>query len=217
MTGPVTILIADDHPLFRKGLRLAIEAEPLFRIVEEARDGESALRAMTELRPAVAILDIDMPGKNGLEVAKEARKLSPDVAIIFLTMYKEEDMFSTAMDLGIKGYVLKENAGSDILDAIRVVAGGGSYISPHISGFLVRRDEQSRLTRKEHPLLGSLTPSELRILKLIAENRTSKQIAELLHVSPKTVENHRVNIVKKLELKGAHSLLKFALEHKSSF
>jgi DNA-binding NarL/FixJ family response regulator len=216
MTVPVTIMIADDHPLFRKGLRQAIEAEPSFRIVEEVKDGESALRKMIDLRPAIAILDIDMPGRNGFEVAKEAAKLSLPVSIIFLTMYKEEDMFGAAMDLGIKGYVLKENAGSDIMDAIRVVADGRYYISPLISDFLVRRGEQSRLVRKQHPLLESLTPSERRILKLISENSTSKQIAELLNVSPKTVENHRLNIVKKLNLQGAHSLLKFALEHKNS-
>jgi DNA-binding NarL/FixJ family response regulator len=215
MTGTITILIADDHPLFRKGLRQAIEAEPSFRIVDEAKDGESALRKMVDLRPAVAILDIDMPGKNGFEVAKEAAILSLPVSIIFLTMYKEEDMFSAAMDLGTKGYVLKENAGSDIIDAIRAVAGGKYYISPLISDFLVRRGEQSRLVRKQHPLLETLTPAERRILKLISENSTSKQIAELLHISPKTVENHRVNIVKKLNLQGAHSLLKFALENKS--
>jgi DNA-binding NarL/FixJ family response regulator len=216
MTGPVTIMIADDHPLFRKGLRQAIEAEASFRIVEEAKDGESALRKMIELRPAIAILDIDMPGRNGFEVAKEAAKLSLPVSIIFLTMYREEDMFSAAMDVGIQGYVLKENAASDIIDAIREVAAGRYYISPLISGFLVRRSEQSRLVRKQHPLLESLTPAERRILKLISENSTSKQIAELLNVSPKTVENHRLNIVKKLNLQGAHSLLKFALEHKAS-
>jgi DNA-binding NarL/FixJ family response regulator len=157
-----------------------------------------------------------MPGRNGFEVAKEAGKMSLPVSIIFLTMYKEEDMFSAAMDLGVRGYVLKENAGSDIMDAVRVVAGGSYYISPLISDFLVRRGEQSRLVRKQHPLLESLTPAERRILKLISENRTSKQIADLLNVSPKTVENHRMNIVKKLNLQGAHSLLRFALEHKSS-
>jgi DNA-binding NarL/FixJ family response regulator len=216
MTRDVTILIADDHPLFRKGLRQALEAEPSFRIVEEARDGQAALQKMIELQPAIAILDIDMPGRNGFEVAKEAGKLSLPVSIIFLTMYKEEDMFSAAMDLGVRGYVLKENAGSDIMDAVRVVAGGSYYISPLISDFLVRRGEQSRLVRKQHPLLESLTPAERRILKLISENRTSKQIADLLNVSPKTVENHRMNIVKKLNLQGAHSLLRFALEHKSS-
>jgi two-component system response regulator DegU len=216
MTGPVTILIADDHPLFRKGLRQAIEAEPSFSIVGEAKDGEEALRKMAELKPAIAILDIDMPGKNGFEVAKEAAKLSLPVSIIFLTMYREEDMFAAAMDLGIKGYVLKENAGSDIIDAIRAVAGGGHYISPLISGFLVRRDEHSRLVRKRYPLLESLTPAERTILKLISENKTSREIAELLNVSPKTVENHRLNIAKKLNLQGAHSLLKFAIENKAS-
>jgi DNA-binding NarL/FixJ family response regulator len=216
MTGPITIIIADDHPLFRKGLRQAIEAEPSFRILDEANDGETALRKIIELQPMIAILDIDMPGKNGFEVVKEVTKRSLPVSIIFLTMYKEEDMFSAAMDLGIKGYVLKENAGSDIIEAIQAVAEGRYYISPLISDFLVRRGEQSRLVRKQHPLLESLTPAERRILKFISQNSTSKQIAEILHISPKTVENHRLNIVKKLNLQGAHSLLKFALENKSS-
>ncbi len=215
MISETTIIIADDHPVLRKGLRAMIEAVPGMKVLGEAADGESALRLIRELRPSVAILDIEMPVRTGLDVARILQAEEDPVAIVFLTMYKEEDMFDEAMDLGVRGYVLKESAPIDIIDSIRCVAGGHHYISPQISGFLVSRQERSKSFRNEIPGLDALTATELRILKLIADNKTSKEIADDLNVSYKTVENHRTNIASKLNFHGAHALLKFALQNKS--
>src|SRR5262249_13006613 len=125
----VSLLIVDDHPVFRRGLRQIIEENPRFRIVGEASDGEVALRLATELQPAIAVVDIDMPRLNGLEMVRALHKKQRTVAVIFLTMYKEEDMFNAAMDLGVKAYVLKENTVDDILSALEKVSRGETFIS----------------------------------------------------------------------------------------
>jgi DNA-binding NarL/FixJ family response regulator len=130
-------------------------------------------------------------------------------------MHSEEDMFNEALDLGALGYVLKESAISDIVAAVKMVARGQHYLSPAISGFLVRRGQRAASLQREKPGLSSLTQSEIRILKLIAEDKTSKEIAETLFISHRTVENHRTNICQKLGLTGTHALLRFALKHKS--
>jgi DNA-binding NarL/FixJ family response regulator len=215
MKTKITIVLADDHPIFRKGLRQIIESDNTLKILAEAEDGESALQKIIDLLPDIAILDLDMPVKNGFDVAKSIREQSLSTEIIFLTMYKEEDMFNEAMDLGVMGYVLKENATGDILQSIKTVHSGKHYISPNISEYLISRSERTRTFTKRTPLLEQLTPSERRVLKLISENKTSAEIALVLHISQKTVENHRLNITSKLHLQGSHSLLKFALENKS--
>ena len=215
MTDEIQIIIADDHPIVRRGLVQVIEAEPNLKVLAEAGDGVEALRQICDLRPAVAILDIDMPGMGGFEVGREVRKNSLPVAVIFLTIHSEEDMFNEAMDIGALGYVLKESAVSDIVAAIRTVARGQHYITPSISGFLVNRGRRSASLEKKNPSLNDLTPAERRILKLIAEDRSSKEIAELLFISHRTVENHRTNICQKLGLSGSHALLRFALKHRS--
>lgn len=212
---PLTLLIADDHPLFRKGLRQVLEAEKQIGLLEEAGDGESALRIIETSQPSIAILDIDMPGKSGFDVARGIRAKHLNTSIIFLTMYKEEDMFDEAMDLGAKGYVLKENAVADIVASVRSVALGEYYISPQLSSLLMTRRGERQTIKKNSPGIDELTASERRILRLISEGKTTKEIAEELFISPKTVDNHRTNISTKLDLHGSHSLLKFALEHKS--
>jgi DNA-binding NarL/FixJ family response regulator len=168
-----------------------------------------------ELQPDIAVLDVDMPGMNGLEVARTVQKENLPTDIIVLTMYREEDMFNSAMDLGVRGYVLKDNAVTDIVACINAVAEGTYYLSPRISEYLVGRSERARALLKKRPELDTLTPTEKRVLSLIAEEKTSKEIAEEMHVALKTVENHRSNISGKLNLRGSHSLLKFAIGHKS--
>lgn len=216
MSEQISIIIADDHPLFRKGLRQVVDGDPSLRIVGEAGSGEVALKLIRELCPQVAILDVDMPVMNGLKVTEELRTLELPTEIIILTMYKEEDMFNSAMDLGVKGYVLKEHAAEDIVQGIRTVAGGDYYISPLISTFLVNRNDRVSAFEQKYPFLTHLTPTERKVLGLVAGKKTSKEIAEILHVSYRTVENHRGNISQKLGLRGSHSLLKFAIENKSS-
>jgi DNA-binding NarL/FixJ family response regulator len=216
MTQTITLVIADDHPLFRTGLREVIHSDPTLRILGEAEDGEAALLQIREHAPAVAILDIDMPVMGGLSVARELQRQQSDVDIVFLTMHKEADLFDEAMDLGARAYVLKDSAVNDILNAIHTVADGRYYISPAISDYLLRRSARVEKLLRHAPSLADLTPAEIRVLKLIAGSKTSKEIAEMLSISHKTVENHRTSIASKLHLRGSHSLLKFALENKQA-
>ena len=214
MIRPIALVIADDHPLFRKGLHEIIVSDPSLQIVGEAEDGESAFTLIQQLTPTIAVLDIDMPKMGGLTVARELQKQKSDVDVIFLTMYREEDLFNEAMEVGARGYVLKDSAVNDILNAIHTVADGKYYISPALSDHLMKRSARAERLLHHAPSLDALTPAELRILRLIAEGRTSKEIADQLSLSYKTIENHRTSIASKLHLRGSHSLLKFALENK---
>lgn len=215
MKKEISVLIADDHPIFRKGLRQIVEEGEGLKVVSEVADGELASQRLKELRPDVAVLDMDMPKMNGLDVARTAKSDKLPTCLIFLTMHREEDLFNEAMDLGVQGYVLKENAASDIVAAIETVVRGGHYISPSISGFLIQRSDRVKSLERAMPGLDSLTLTERKVLKLVGTNKTSKEIAEELAMSHKTVENHRTNIANKLNLHGSHALLKFAIENKS--
>lgn len=211
----IRLVIADDHPIFRKGLLQVIEIEPDLEIVGEAADGQTALDQIKNLQPDVAVLDIDMPKKNGFVLAQEIGEAKLPSKIIFLTMYKEENAFNRALDLGVKGYLLKDSAVTDIVAGIRAVANGQHFISPAISSYLLNRHGRVDRLEAEKPGLKDLTPMERRIIKLIAENKTSKEIAAELFISVRTVDNHRTNISTKLDLHGSHALLKFAFDHKS--
>ncbi len=215
MSSSFKILIADDHPLFRQGLRKTLEAEPAFQIVQEAGDGQTALRGIRTLKPDICILDIQMPDLDGLEVVRQMHAQHLRTEVILLTMYKEEDLLNAALDLGVKGYVLKESAVDDIVQGVRSVARGQRYLSPALSDFLVSRRAAAEALQTAKPGLQRLTPAECRILKLIAQDKTSKEIADELGLSPRTVENHRSNICAKLNVHGIHSLVKFAYENKS--
>ncbi len=215
MTTLIRLLIADDHPLLRAGLRQVIETDARLQIVAEAADGATALERLVASHPDVAVLDIEMPQLTGFALLREMRAQRLTTAVVFLTMYRDEEMFNEALDLGALGYVLKDSATTDIVGAIRAAAAGQPYISPAISGFLFNRATRANTLARQLPGMNGLTPTERRVLKLIAENKTSKEIASELFVSYRTVENHRSNICQKLNLKGSHSLLKFAFDHKS--
>jgi len=215
MTNEIQIVIADDHPIVRQGLRQTIEADTALKIVAEAGDGKTALAQIVQQRPAVAVLDIDMPEQDGFSVARAVRQQKLGVEIVFLTIHREEEMFQAALNLGAKGYVLKDSAVTDIVAAIKAVAAGRPYISPQLSAYLLKRSKNVAALTARKPGLEDLTPTELRILKLIAEDKTSKEIAGELFISYRTVETHRANISRKLELHGNLALVKFALEHKA--
>lgn len=208
------LIIADDHPIFRQGLVRIVGAAEDFDLVGEAGDGETALGLIMKLRPAMAVMDVSMPGLTGLEILRRVKEDGIEIDVVVLTMYREEEYFSEAMDLGAKGYLLKESAVGDLLQCLRVVAGGGYYVSPLVSSFLIRRKAMRDGLHERIPALDTLTAAERQILSLIALNLTSKEIASRLHISHRTVQNHRANICIKLGLEGHNKLFQFAYEHK---
>src|SRR5687768_11192912 len=213
MRQQTSILIVDDHPLLRRGLRDVITENSRFRIIGEAADGEDAMGLVAGLKPEIAIVDIDMPRLNGLEMLRSLRQATFPVKTIILTMYKEEDMFNAAMDLGARAYVVKDNATTDILAALEKVASGETFLSSAMWEAGRRRSDRVHELLLNKPQIETLTPSERRILKLIGEDYTSKEIANSLNLSVRTVDNHRQNICHKLNLHGTHSLLKFAFDN----
>ena len=215
MATRTTVLIVDDHPLFRKGLRQVIADDPRFELAGETGDGTVALKLIREKKPDVAVLDVNLPGLSGLEIAQQLQGRRILTRLIILTMHKEEEIFNQALNLGVGGFILKENAVDEIVKAIITVAGGGHYLSSSVSSYLVRRRNREELLAAKKPGLEDLTKAERRILKLIAGKKTSREIGTELFISTRTVEAHRANIITKLELQGTHSLLQFALENRS--
>lgn len=216
METRITVLIADDHPLFLSGVRRVIEGVPSLEVVAEAGDGEKALAGIEALKPDLAILDIRMPGLSGLRVAREIQRRQLSTDVILLTMYDDEEIFNEALDLGVMGYISKESAVDDVAAAIRSVVQGHRYISPSLMDLALQR-RVGKSSWSKSPLLSTLSPSELRILGLIAESMTSREIADALCISPRTVENHRAHISAKLGIHGCYSLLKFAMENRAEF
>jgi DNA-binding NarL/FixJ family response regulator len=213
MTKDITIIIADDHPVFRSGLRQIIETDAKLKVVAEAGNGADALEMIRQLTPMVAVLDVNMPQKDGFEVAQQVRAEKIPTEMIFLTMFAEEKFFNAAMDLGIKGYILKDSAIADILSCIHKVAQGQNFITPTLSTYLVNRARSISSLVQQEPGLQSLTAAERQVLKFIAKGKTSKQIADALCVSVRTIEHHRSSIAGKLNLKGGNALLQFAIKH----
>jgi len=215
MTEQIRIVMADDHPIVRQGLRQMIETDKNLSIVAEAGDGQTALELIEKHQPDVTVLDIDMPKMDGFAVVRELQKRRINVEIVFLTMHSEEEIFQAAMDLGVKGYVLKDSAVTDIVSSIKSVAAQRPFLSPALSALLLNRRRRAEDFEREQPGLHLLTPTEKRVLKLIAEDKTSKEIGEELFISYRTVETHRANISRKLDLHGSLALVKFAVAHKS--
>ena len=215
MERNINILIADDHPVIRSGIKSVLENESYLKSIVEASDGEQAYNLLKENKFDVVTLDVEMPKINGLEIARKIIEEKINTKIIFLTMYKDEDMFNQALDIGAKGYVLKENAVDNIVECINTVAKGKYYISPTISQYLMNREIKIKNLADLSPSINNLTKTERAILKLISDDKTTKQIANELNISYKTVENHRNNISKKLNLSGSHSLIKYALNNKA--
>jgi DNA-binding NarL/FixJ family response regulator len=215
MEGVIRILIADDHPLMRRGLRLSIEEDPGLEVVGEASDGEMALDLVVQHKPDVALLDIEMPKLDGIGVAREIVKRGLKTEVIFLTLHSDPAFFQTAMSLGSKGYILKDSAVQEVVVGIRAVAEGRPYLSSAITAALLQKKPAAKPTQE---WTANLTPTERRIMKLIANGKTSKEIGGELSIHYRTVENHRTNICRKLELEGegANALLRFALQNKAS-
>jgi len=216
MEDKTKIVIADDHPMFREGLARTVEHVDGFVIVGKAGDGAEALGMIREYNPDIAVLDVSMPELDGLEVARRVHEEALATEIIILTMYKDLNYFNAALDLGVRGYVLKDSATNEFLSCLKAIKEGQYYISPAISHLLVERDKTARSLAESVPALQNLTPAERSILKLVAQNLTSRQISEKIFVSVRTVENHRLHICQKLGIKGHNKLLEFALRNKGA-
>lgn len=203
------IVIADDHPLLLQGLYDLLIGREELEIVGKAEDGAEALRLILDQHPQVAILDIEMPYLSGLAIAEECRKKYIETRFIILSYHKEPEVITQAKALNIAGYVLKEDTSAEIFNCLDEVIAGGLYFSPSILS------DKPSTVEGHFEKLRALTPSERKILKLIAERTSSQEIAERLHISERTVEKHRSNIIGKLELSGQpNELLLWSLEHK---
>jgi DNA-binding NarL/FixJ family response regulator len=212
---PITVIIADDHPIFRNGLRDVLESEPCLKLVAQVDNGAAALKAIEELHPDVAVLDFHMPKMTGLEVIRAAREKHSKTKTILLTMHNDQVLFDEAISLETGAYVLKESAASDLVTAIKMVMDGKRFISPSMTSLLLRHRKTGEDLRKLKPGLDHITPKEKEVLRLIAGDKTTKEIADLLQISPRTVESHRQSMCYKLSLSGSHRLLKFAYENKN--
>ncbi|MEZ4221630.1 MAG: response regulator transcription factor [Polyangiaceae bacterium] len=198
------VLIADDHPIFRRGLREVIEADGAFEVVAEVGDGATALEKLRQLAPRLAVLDISLPGLDGLDLLTAMRGWPHRPDAVMLTMF--DDHAQAAFRLGAKGYILKESAEDELCHCLHAVLAGERYAGSGVDPKFVGSISPSSVDL--------LSPTERRVVKLLAERKTSREIASLLKVSTRTVQNHRAAAVRKLQLSGSHALLEFALRYK---
>jgi two-component system response regulator NreC len=207
--GPLRILLADDHVTVRHGLKLMIDGEPDMKVVAEASDGEAAVRQALELKPHVVVMDISMPGMNGLAATRALKKAQPDAVIVTLTRHADDAYLQELLRAGVSGYVLKRSAPTELLQAIRAVAAGGQYLDSTLTarvtaGFSQQAGGTTRPAAK-------LTDREAEVLRLIASGYGNKEIAARLELSAKTVEAHKANAMRKLDLTGRIDIVKYAI------
>jgi two-component system, NarL family, response regulator NreC len=207
----IRILLADDHQLMRSGLRLLIEQQPDLTVAGEAADGREAVALAKSLRPDVVVMDISMPNLNGIEAARQITQNHPETAVIVLSMHPDESYVLRALKSGAKGYLLKDSAESDLIQAVRSVGQGKSFFSPAVSKVLL--DDYVRKLKRSgaDDAYDLLTAREREILQLVAEGKSNKDVANLLNLSVYTVETHRSNIMQKLHLKGVPELTLYAV------
>lgn len=217
MDAPVKVVIADDHPIVREGLVRTIERDKAFKLVGQAGDGAEAMRLIEDLHPDIAVLDLTMPLMDGLEVARRVQRQGLLTELVVLTMHNDPEHLNGALDLGVRGYLVKESVSLDLLACLKAVLLGQHYVSPVLSHLLVERRKRVKRPSEGLPLRERLTPAELSVLRLVAENKTNKDIAGVLFVSVRTVENHRARMCQKLGVKGHNELLLFAREHRGQF
>jgi two-component system response regulator NreC len=204
---PIRIVLADDHVLVRQGLKSLLEREG-FQVVAEAANGQEAVSHVQSLQPDLVVMDISMPTLNGLDAARQMTRSSPKTKTILLTQHDEPQYVSEALEAGVKGYVLKNQVASDLLLAIRQVSRGQVYLSPGVSS-AVMEAYQSKSKKSANPL----TPRERQVLQLIAEGKSTKDVASLLGISVKTAESHRTRLMQKLDIHETASLVLYAVRH----
>jgi len=207
----IRILLADDHTVMRRGLRLLLESRPEFGVVAEAADGRQAVERAEATQPDVAVLDIAMPNLSGIEAAKRINAAFPEIAIVILSMHSDEGYVLRALKAGAKGYLLKDSAEGDLIDAIKSVHEGKTFFSPEITRMLMEDYVREIRTRGAEDSYDLLTSREREILQLLAELKSNKEIAQLLNLSLYTVETHRRNLQEKLNLHSVAELILYAV------
>ncbi len=211
MANEIRLLLADDHAVVRSGLRLLLEAQPDMAIVGEVENGADAIRRTAELRPNVVLMDIEMPGMNGIEATRRIKAESAKTAVLALTMYEDDQYFFEMLRAGASGYVPKRAAPDELVSAIRAVSRGEVFLYPSLAGRLVQDYLQRRDLEAQEPTVDELTPREQEVLTLIAQGLSNTEIGEQLVISAKTVDRHRENIMRKLNLHNRVDLVKYAL------
>jgi DNA-binding NarL/FixJ family response regulator len=207
----ISVFLADDHQVMRDGLRTLIQAKSGFRVVGEAGDGREAVREVLRLKPDVVVLDIAMPGLNGIEAARQIRKKCPSTEVVILSMYSTSEHIYRALEAGARGYLLKECAGQEVIEAVRAAKSGRRFLSGKISERDIEDHRRRRDGRKSASPLDRLSPREREILQLVVEGKSSAAIAKIVFLSPKTVETYRSRLMKKLNVDDLPSLIKYAV------
>lgn len=207
------ILIVENHALLRAGLRALLSADPDFEVVGEAANGHDAIQAVRTLQPTLVLMDISMPGMNGIEAMIDIKRRSPSVRIIVITMHKEDEYIHASLSAGADGYLLKDAGNEEFQTALRAVSRGQTYLSPAVSGAMIQRYLGAKEALAGQRASSTLSHRERQVLKLIAEGHRNKYIAEYFSLSVKTIEKHRSNLMQKLDLHNASMLTSYAIEH----
>src|SRR5271157_274212 len=205
------IVVVDDHRVVRDGIRAILTRDPEFRVVGEADDGAGALRVCQETNPALVLMDISLPGVNGIEATVQLVRHFPNTKVVILSMYDDERSVMGAIRAGARGFVLKQASFGEVLNALRVVARGGTYLSSSISGRLVERLQRGSLDAAEKGPLDSLSPRELQVLRLVAEGKSSKEVATILKLEHSTIRSYRKTMMKKLGVSNLAGLIQIAV------
>ena len=211
MTDQIRLLLADDHAVVRSGLRMLLEAQPDMTIIGEAETGQEAIRRVAELSPDVVLMDIEMPGMNGIEATRRIKASAPAAAVLALTMYEDDQYFFEMLRAGASGYVPKRAAPDELVSAIRAVSRGEVFLYPSLAGRLVQDYLRRGPAGEGETPSDELTPREQEVLTLIAQGFSNNEIADRLVISAKTVDRHRENIMRKLNLHNRVDLVKYAL------
>ncbi|MDX1687941.1 MAG: response regulator transcription factor [Candidatus Promineifilaceae bacterium] len=209
--GRITVLLAEDHAIVREGLRLMLEGEATIEVIAEAGTGSEAVAAVEERPPDVALIDITMPQMNGLEATRRIKEIAPQVRVLMLTVHANVEYVVESYLAGASGYIMKETEKATLIDAIRRVAAGAEFVCPSLPDSVIRRHLQRARETEKYKRYELLTPREREVFQLLAEDRTNREIAQMLNVSVKTVETHRRNLMKKLDVTSLTELVKVAI------